>query len=50
MDVESAFVGLDFEIESAGTRLGARTVSAPFILNKSLTIRVQEHSYFDQER
>jgi len=44
MDVDHAYVGLDYAV--GGTT--ARTVSAPFIFNRSLGIRFQEHSYFDQ--
>lgn len=49
LDTEYAYVGLDFEIGStAGPQLG-RTVSAPFVLNRSLGVRFQEHSYLDPE-
>ena len=51
MDVDYAYVGLDYEVAAEdGASARIRTVSAPFILNRSLGIRVQEHSYFDQER
>lgn len=50
MDADYAYVGLDYEVASEdGGHDPVRTVSAPFILNRSLGIRVQEHSYFDQE-
>lgn len=42
---ECAYVGLDFEIESEMKTLSARSVSAPFVFNKSLTVRPQEDSY-----
>lgn len=48
LDAEYAFVGLDYDVASAGTAQPARTVSAPFVLNRSLEIRPQEHSYFDE--
>lgn len=51
MDVDYAYVGMDYEVAAKdGAHDKVRTVSAPFILNRSLGIRVQEHSYFDQER
>ena len=43
INTEYAYVGLDFEIGD----VGATTVSCPFIMNKSLTVRPQEESYFD---
>lgn len=47
LDAEYAYVGLDYQ---ANTTLGpqaVRTVSAPFITNRSLRIRPQEDSYFN---
>jgi glycine cleavage system aminomethyltransferase T len=41
VDAEYAYVGLDYQI---GTEIG-KTVSAPFIFNKSLQIRPQEDSF-----
>lgn len=44
-----AYVGLDHEVPSHGMRYRARAVSAPFITNRSLSVRFQEHSYFRQD-
>jgi aminomethyltransferase len=40
-----AYVGLDFTLKANGTSCPVRTVSAPFIMNRSLSIRPQEDSY-----
>jgi aminomethyltransferase len=45
LEVDYAYVGLDYELKAGGTTCPARTVSAPFILNRSATIRPQEDSY-----
>lgn len=45
LDNECAFVGLDIEVESESKTLAARTVSAPFVFNKSMVVRPQEDSY-----
>ncbi len=41
-----AYVGLDFTVNAGGANAPARTVSAPFIFNRSMTVRPQEDSYF----
>lgn len=45
--VDLAFVGLDYEIKAGDETLTASTVSAPFVSNRSMTIRPQEDSYFN---
>ena len=47
LDEAYAYVGLDYEIKTGNATYTARTVSAPFVFNRSLSIRPQEHSYFD---
>ncbi len=42
---EAAFVGLDFSVVHGPQHLAAKTVSAPFVFNKSMTVRPQEDSY-----
>lgn len=41
-----AYVGCPYDIETIAGARPAHTVSAPFIFNKSLTVRPQEHSFF----
>ncbi len=43
-----AYVGLEFEVESPQGLSKAETVSAPFIFNRSMTIRPQEDSYLSR--
>jgi aminomethyltransferase len=50
LDVPYAYVGLDYEVAGSAAPFEARTVSAPFVFNRSLSIRFQEHSYLDRER
>ena len=45
IDTPYAYVGLDYELETADGTRGVRTVSAPMIMNRSLTVRPQEDSY-----
>ena len=45
LDVEYAYVGLDYELRADGQSSPARTVSSPFILTRSLSVRPQEDSY-----
>lgn len=47
VSVDLAFVGLDYEIKVGDETLTASTVSAPFVSNRSMTIRPQEDSYFN---
>lgn len=47
VSVELAFVGLDYEIKAGDETLSANSVSAPFVSNRSMTIRPQEDSYFN---
>jgi glycine cleavage system aminomethyltransferase T len=47
LDEPYAYVGLDYDVKAADATYAARTVSAPFVFNRSLTVRPQEHSYFD---
>ena len=47
VNVDLAYVGLDYEIKSGDETLSASTVSAPFVSNRSMTIRPQEDSYFN---
>lgn len=47
LDADYAYVGLDYDVRAAHATYAAQTVSAPFVLNRSLSIRPQEHSYFD---
>ncbi|MCC6510790.1 MAG: aminomethyl transferase family protein, partial [Pirellulaceae bacterium] len=47
MNTEFAFVGIAYKIQSGDETLHATTVSAPFISNRSMTIRPQEDSYFN---
>jgi glycine cleavage system aminomethyltransferase T len=48
LDVDYAYVGLDYRLGDHGDGHGAKTVSAPFIFNQSLRIRPQEDSYFNE--
>jgi glycine cleavage system aminomethyltransferase T len=41
-----AFVGCPYSVKTRAGLRAAQTVSAPFIFNKSLTLRPQEHSFF----
>jgi glycine cleavage system aminomethyltransferase T len=41
-----AYVGCPYSVKSTAGLRAAHTVSAPFIFNKSLTVRPQEHSFF----
>jgi len=45
LDTPYAYVGMDYELKTAGGSLGVHTVSAPMILNRSISIRPQEDSY-----
>lgn len=47
VNVDLAYVGLDYEIKSGDETLSASAVSAPFVSNRSMTIRPQEDSYFN---
>lgn len=47
VSVDLGYVGLDYEIKSGNETLVALTVSAPFVSNRSMTIRPQEDSYFN---
>jgi aminomethyltransferase len=49
VDSAYAYVGLEHQVHSAGTDFQARSVSAPFFTNRSLSIRFQEHSYFRRD-
>jgi len=49
LDEAYAYVGLDYDVKAADATYAARTVSSPFVFNRSLTIRPQEHSYFDKK-
>jgi glycine cleavage system aminomethyltransferase T len=49
MDEAYAYVGLDYDVRTEEGMCPAHTVSAPFVLNRSLTIRPQEHSYLDEK-
>ncbi|HSP81160.1 MAG TPA: glycine cleavage T C-terminal barrel domain-containing protein [Myxococcaceae bacterium] len=49
VDSAYAYVGLEHEVSSGGTRFRARSVSAPFLTNRSLSIRFQEHSYLHRD-
>ncbi len=48
LNVDYAYVGLDYRIGGHDGDYEARTVSAPFIFNQSLRIRPQEDSYFNE--
>jgi aminomethyltransferase len=41
-----AYVGCPYDVKTTTGALSAHTVSAPFIFNKSMTVRPQEHSFF----
>jgi glycine cleavage system aminomethyltransferase T len=45
MAADKAYVGLDFDVQLPSGSAGAKTVSAPFIRNASMTVRPQEDSY-----
>jgi len=45
IDTPYAYVGLDYELKTPKGSLGLHTVSAPMILNRSISIRPQEDSY-----
>jgi aminomethyltransferase len=47
LDVAYAYAGLDYEVRTGNGTMPVRTVSAPFVLNRSFTIRPQEDSYLD---
>lgn len=47
IDTDYAYAGLDDYTVNGGTP--AKTVSAPFIVNRSLEVRPQENSYFDED-
>lgn len=49
LDDAYAYVGLDYDVQAADATYPARTVSAPFVFNRSLMLRPQEHSYFDEQ-
>jgi aminomethyltransferase len=49
LDVDYAYVGLDYDVGPSCARSNARTVSAPFVFNKSLAIRFQESSYLARD-
>ena len=49
LDVDYAYVGLDYDVGASCARSNARTVSAPFVFNKSLAIRFQESSYLARD-
>jgi glycine cleavage system aminomethyltransferase T len=46
LDEPYACAGVAYGVRTAGGAYPAKTVSAPFLFNKSLTIRPQEDSYF----
>lgn len=43
-----AYVGLNLTVELASGTTSAKTVSAPFVFNKSMTVRPQEDSYHNR--
>ncbi len=45
LDASVSYAGLDFDVQAADGSVSAKTVSAPFVFNKSLVIRPQEDSY-----
>ncbi len=47
IDAEFAYVGIAYSVNSDGQTVDIVTVSAPFISNRSMTIRPQEDSYFN---
>jgi glycine cleavage system aminomethyltransferase T len=46
LDAAFACVGVSYEVSTAAGPHAVQTVSAPFLFNRSLTIRPQEDSYF----
>ena len=46
IEEELACVGVEYDVQTPLGPLTAATVSAPFLFNKSLSIRPQEDSYF----
>lgn len=50
VDASHAYVGLEHEVSSSGTRYRARAVSAPFLGNRSTGVRFQEHSYLQRDQ
>lgn len=48
LSAKVAYVGLDFDVNLADSTGNAKTVSAPFIFNESLTVRPQEDSYHNR--
>jgi glycine cleavage system aminomethyltransferase T len=46
MHNDYAYVGCPYSVKTVTGLRAAHTVSAPFIFNKSLTVRPQEHSFF----
>ncbi len=45
LQADTAYVGLEFNVPIGDATSTCKTVSAPFIFNKSLTVRPQEDSY-----
>ncbi len=45
LEASVSYAGLDFDVQSKDGLVSAKTVSAPFVFNKSLVIRPQEDSY-----
>ncbi len=45
LEASVSYAGLDFDVQSKDGAVSAKTVSAPFVFNKSLVIRPQEDSY-----
>lgn len=50
VDAAHAYVGLEHEVNSSGMPYRALAVSAPFLTNRSLGLRFQEHSYLQGDR
>jgi len=49
IDADYAYAGLDdYVVQSNGSTVEIETVSAPFIMNRSLSVSPQEDSYFDE--
>lgn len=46
LDTRYAYVGLDYAVRTPGGSVPVRTASAPFVNNRSLSVRPQEDSYF----
>lgn len=47
VDADYAYVGLEYSLESDKESTNAKTVSAPFVFNRSMDLRPQEESYLD---